>query len=202
MTACATPPSIPHPGREPSAAGPAGGGGCCTGGGPPHGRAPAALPPPASGSRAARPPRRGPAPQPSPSRPPTRSCPRRRRRVGADSTGSPRSGRRMRCQTATSGSSPQWRRSASAARGRTAPPGQRRCGWGKRATRSSCGRSPADVHLILGRTRPATAVRTRVRPPLRRPDPTAPARTRTSSLRAIRGRHQGSATGSRAGVRL
>src|SRR6266508_5362576 len=83
MTACATSP-IPHP-RVPPAAGPAGGGGCCTGGGPPHGRVPAALPPPASGSRAGRPRRRGAAPQPSPSRPRTRSRPTApRSRVGAE----------------------------------------------------------------------------------------------------------------------
>jgi hypothetical protein len=82
MTACATRPSpTPHPDRVPPA-GPAGGGGCygcCTGGGgPPHGRVPVALPPPASGSRAARPRRRGPARRPSRSRPRTRSRPRRR----------------------------------------------------------------------------------------------------------------------------
>jgi Uncharacterized protein conserved in bacteria (DUF2255) len=39
------------------------------------------------------------------------------------------------------------------------------------------------------------------RPPLHRLHPTAPARTRTSRLRVIRRRRQGSATGSRAGVR-
>jgi hypothetical protein len=39
------------------------------------------------------------------------------------------------------------------------------------------------------------------RPPRHRPDPTAPARTRTSRLRLIRRRRQGSAIGSRAGVR-
>jgi len=38
------------------------------------------------------------------------------------------------------------------------------------------------------------------RPPLHRPHPTAPARTRTSRLRVIGRRRQCSATGSRAGV--
>ena len=117
-------------------------------------------PPLASGSRAGRPRRRGRAPQPSPSRPRTPSRPRRRG-VGSGPIppGSPRSGRWTRCQMATSGSWPRWRRSASASRGRTAPPGQRRCGWCKRATRSSCGRSAAGAAAGTGGCGPTPTAR-------------------------------------------
>jgi hypothetical protein len=190
MTACPTSPSpTPHPERVPPAAGPAGGGGgCCTGGGPPHGRVPAALPPPASGSRAGRPRRRGPAPRPSPSRPPTHSRPRRRG-VGSGRLlrAAPRSGRWTRCQTATSSISPRWRRSASASRGRTAPPGQRRCGWCKRATRSSCGRSAAGAAAGTGGCVPTPTARSATEPI---PTPCAPGpgrRHRGGGHRCLRG---------------
>jgi hypothetical protein len=165
MTACATsPPPTPHPDRVPPAAGPAGGGGCCTGGGPPHGRVPAALPPPASGSPGGRPRRRGPAPQPSPSRPRTRSPRRRGGGSGPIPPGSPRSGRWTRCPTATCGTSPRWRRSASASRGPTAPPGQRRCGWCKRAGRSSCGRSAAAAAAGTGGCVPTPTAKSATEP--------------------------------------
>jgi hypothetical protein len=151
MTTCATSPSpTPHPDRPP-AAGPAGGDGCCTGGAPPHGRVPAALPPPASGSRAGRPRRQGPAPQPSPSRPTTPSRPPRREGgSGPIPPGQPEVGKVVAMPDGDLRQLARWRRSAPASRGRPAPPGQRRCGWPKWATRSSCGRSAAGAAAGTG----------------------------------------------------
>ena len=119
------------------------------------------LLPPASGSRAGRPATAGTgARRPSPSRPPTRSRPRRRGVAsGACPRAAPRSRRWRRCQTATFGISPRWRRSASASRGRTALPGQRRCGWCRRATRSSCGRSAAGAAAGIGGCVPTPTAR-------------------------------------------
>jgi hypothetical protein len=116
---------------------------------------------------------------------------RRRRGLGSGPIppGSPRSERWARCQTTTSDISPRWRRSASASRGR-------RGGWYRRLRANPDGEVGNGAHTQPMRARPDPGRR----PPLHRPHPTAPARTRTSRLRVIR-RRQCSATGSRAGVR-
>jgi hypothetical protein len=113
------------------------------------------------------------------------------------------------CVPARSRTPPPWRRSPVPMRPRTAT-APRWAAADRGGGRRDAGAGAPTVAIVVAGRRapdpgPHQAGQGRPdpgrRPPLHRPHPTAPARTRTSSLRAIRRRRQCSATGSRAGVR-
>jgi hypothetical protein len=112
------------------------------------------------------------------------------------------------CVPARSRTPPPWRRSPVPMRPRTAT-APRWAAADRGGGRRDAGAGAPTVAIVVAGRRapdpgPHQAGQGRPdpgrRPPLHRPHPTAPARTRTSRRRVIRRRRQGSATGSRAGV--